>query len=191
MPWLIALGAILALGFFPLGVIGTYSNAGGELLLTVGPLKFRLYPRNKKPKLSKAQAAETEYMPKGEKGTLSDFLPIFKSILDLLGDLRRRLRVKRLEMKLIMAGEDPCDLAVGYGRAWAVLGNLQPLLDRLFVIRNKDLQILCDFTREQSQISARLELNITAGRLLGLTVRYGLRLLREYIIMKNHKKAVQ
>ena len=91
-------------------------------------------------------------------------------------------------MKLTMAGDDPCDLAVNYGRAWAALGNLEPQLDRLFIIKKKDLQIQCDFEETETKIAARLDLTITVGRLLGLTARYGFRVLREFLsIMKLRK----
>lgn len=59
-----------------------------------------------------------------------------KVALNFLGDFRRKLRVNRLELKLILAGGDPCDLAVNYGRAWTAVGNLMPQLERLFVIKN-------------------------------------------------------
>ena len=91
-------------------------------------------------------------------------------------------------MKLTMAGGDPCDLAVNYGRAWAALGTLEPQLDRLFVIKKKDLQILCDFEDSETKIAARLDLTITVGRLLWLIARYGVRVLREFLsIMKLRK----
>ena len=80
----------------------------------------------------KSVAPETEQV-KG--GSWTDFLPLVKAALDFLGDFRRKLRLNVLELKLIMAGGDPCNLAINYGRAWAAVGNLMPHLDRLFVIK--------------------------------------------------------
>ena len=93
-----------------------------------------------------------------------------------------------MELKLILAGDDPCDLAVNYGKAWAALGNLMPQLERVFIIKKRDLEVECDFTADQTLVFARLDLTITLGRLLHLIVVYGIRLLRQYLsIVKTRK----
>lgn len=101
-------------------------------------------------------------------GSWTDFLPLVKVVLDFLNGFRRKLRVNRLELKLIMAGDDPCDLAVNYGKAWAAVGNLMPQLERVFVIKKRDVEVECDFAASQTLVIARLDLTITLGRLLGL-----------------------
>ena len=141
---------------------------------------------------SKQQDAGTAENKKDEKkekgGSLLDFLPLVRVALDLLGDFRRKLRLDRLELKLIMAADDPCDLAINYGRAWAALGNLFPLLERAFVIKKRDIEVECDFTVSETLIIARLDITITLGRIIALVVRYGIRALREYLkIMKLRK----
>ena len=108
--------------------------------------------------------------------------------LDLLGDVRRKLRVRRLELLLVMAGDDPCDLAVNYGRAWAAVGNLMPQLERLFVIKKKDVQVACDFTADKTTVFARVDITITLGRLLALVTVYGIKALREWIKINNLRK---
>ena len=96
--------------------------------------------------------------------------------------------MNRLELKLVMAADDPCDLAVNYGRTWAAVGNLFPLLERIFVIKRRNVEVECDFTATQTLITARMDLTITLGRILSLGVRYGIRALREYLqIMKLRK----
>ncbi len=185
MWWLIALAAIVALAFLPLGIQAKYNAGGAAAWLILGPFRLVLYPskkQDKKPKKKTAQPKEKKSSGKKEKGgSFSDFFPLVDAVLDFLGDLLcRKLRVKKLQAKVIMAGDDPCDLAVNYGRAWAALGNLVPALERFFVIKKRDLQVECDFTAEKTLIDAHLELTITLGRLLHLGVRYGIRVLREY-----------
>lgn len=115
-------------------------------------------------RLKKAQGIEE---PKKEKGgSWTDFLPLVKELFRFLGDFRRKLRVDNLEMKLIMGGGDPCDLGINYGRAWAALGNLLPQLEKLFVIKKRNLEVECDFTASETLVIARLDLTITLGRLL-------------------------
>ena len=121
-------------------------------------------------------------------GSWTDFLPLVQVLLQFLDGFRRKLRVNRLELKLIMAGDDPCDLAVNYGKAWAAVGNLMPRLERVFVIRKRDVEVECDFTASSTLVIARLDLTITLGRLLGLVLVLAVRGLVKYIQILNKRK---
>ncbi len=198
MGWLIALAVILLLGILPLGASVKYDEDGPLVRVIAGPVRIQLFPAKKKtekaskPKKKKEKTHEQTSVankPKEKKGgKLTDFLPLVQVALDFLGDFRRKLRVNVLQMKLTMAGGDPCDLAVNYGKAWTALGNLMPLLDKWFVIKKRDLQVQCDFEGDDTRITARLDLTITLGRLLGLLVRYGFRALREFMKIMNKRK---
>ena len=123
-----------------------------------------------------------------EGGSWKDFLSLVPIVLDFLGDFRRKLRVNRLEMRLILAGGDPCDLAVNYGRAWIALGNLMPQLERVLVIKKRDVEVECDFMASQTLVTARVDLTITLGRFLTATCKFAFRALKEYLnIMKKRK----
>lgn len=132
-----------------------------------------------------AKQAE-EKIEKG--GSLRDFLPLMQLALDFLGDLRRKIRVDKLYTYIVLAGDDPCDLAVNYGRANAALGALIPHLERLFVIKKRDVKIDCDFETEHSFITADLQVTITFGRILMLFAIYGFRALREFMKIKKLRK---
>ena len=197
MGWLIALAVVIGLAVLPLGVSAKYDADGPLLRLIAGPVRITLFSGKKKVKKHKitkkkgdspkAVCAETE--ADGKKGgSVTDFIPLVRIGWDLLCDLRRKLRVRRLEVKLILAGSDPCDLAINYGRACAALGGLEPQLDRFFVIRKKDLQVECDFVEEKTKIYARADLTITLGRLLVLLARYGWRALCAFIKINNQRK---
>lgn len=209
MGWLIALAVLVLLAALPLGVSVKYDSGGPLVRLLVGPGKLTLYPRPKKKPKPEKKAPEKPAKPEKPKqeepklpqppkeeapkpqekgGRALDFLPLVKTALDLLGDFRRKLRVKNLELKLILAGNDPCDLAVNYGRANAAMGNLLPQLERLFVIKKRDIQVECDFTASETLVIARLDVTITLGRLLSLGVRYGLRALKEFLTIKKKRK---
>lgn len=120
----------------------------------------------------------------GDFGKLKTLLHL---IVPFLGDLRRKIRITRLQGYLLLAGGDPCDLAVNYGRAWAALGNLQALLNRAFVIKKQDLQVGCDFAGDNTLFYGRADITITLGRLLSLVLRYGWKLLKS----TKMKKAVE
>lgn len=197
---------LLALAILPLGIRVRYNEAGFLLRVIAGPLKITVFPRKKKPKKQKAkqkkQNAEksTESTdsgdnppqppkplpePKEKGGSLTRFLPLVRLGLKFLGDFRRKLRVDNLCLRLILAGDDPCDLAVNYGRVWAAASNLMPQLERLFVIKKRDIQVECDFTAEEISVIAHVDITITLGRLLTLAVVYGIRVLFEFLSMKR------
>lgn len=118
----------------------------------------------------------TDQKPKGKSpkagGSMLDFLPLLKVALELLDGLRRKLRVPRLEAHLVLAGDDPADLALNYGRACAAVANLIPRLERFLVIGKRDIQVSCDFAAEQTTIDVFAEIRITLGRLLWLVFYY-------------------
>lgn len=209
--WLIALAIIILLAVLPLGVSAKYDCGGPLVRVIAGPIRLTVFPLKKKEKKeSKAEKMaggkpekkdKTTSSPKSEEksekeeqkpptkgGSILDFLPLVQVAVDFLGDFRRKLRINHLDLKLILAGDDPCDLAVNYGRVWAAVGNLFPLLERAFVIKERDVEVECDFTSVETLVVARLDLTITLGRLLSLAVRYGIRALREFLKIKNKRK---
>ncbi len=191
MGWLIALAVLAGLAVLPLGILAVYHDPGPQVFLLLWPASLQVYPAKKKEKKQKAKRPAQKGAPKTKQekgGSLRDFSPLVDLLLDFLTQFRRKLRVDRLELKLILAGGDPSDLAQNYGRAWAAIGNLMPQLERFFVIKKRNIEAECDFTAEKTLIFARLELTITLGRLLALVAVHGFRLLREYLkIMKTRK----
>ena len=210
MGWWITLGIATLLAILPLGLWVSYDALGPLVKLVLGPVKVTVFPRpkkearTKKPKEKKPvtePAAEEENLPKppqppakkkspGEKGggSLTDFLPFVKLAFDFLGDFRRKLRMKQLYLRLIMAAEDPCDLAVNYGKTWTAVGNLLPALERWFVIKKRDVEVECDFTASETKVIARVEITITLVRLLSLVAVYAVRGLKELIVFRNKRK---
>ena len=109
-------------------------------------------------------------------------------MLDFVAAFGRKLRITHLQIKLILAGDDPAALAQNYGRAWAAIGNLFPLLDKAFVIKKRDLEVECDFLADQTTITARADMSITIGRILLLLAVQGVPVLRELMkILKLRK----
>ena len=135
-----------------------------------------------------ASSAAPEKEKKEKGGSILDFWPFVELGLELLGDLRRKLRLNRLKLHMTMAADDPCDLAVNYGRANAAMAALLAQLERLFVIKRRDVHVSCDFTADNTTILARLDLTITVGRLLSLVVGYGVRALKTYLSIQKKRK---
>ena len=195
--WLIALGILVLLAILPVGVCLIYNEDGLVLSLLLGAVKIKLFPKEIKQKKEKPKKKIKQNVKsnkpkiKTEKksgGKITGFLPLLDIGLKLLGSLRRKLRVNRLEINYIMAGSDPSDLGLHYGKAWASVGNIMPLLERIFVIKKRNVQVQCDFAAAATTIIARLDITITVARLVGITVKYGFQALREFLKIKNKNK---
>ena len=203
MGGLITLGILILLAILPLGATVRYNDAGVSLKIIAGPLRIGILPsKGSKPekkekakkkeasskKTTKKQPKTQEKKPKEKGGPITDFLPLVKVALDLLNSFRKKLRIRHLQLKMIMAADDPCDLAINYGRANAALGNLLPQLERCFVIKKRDVEIECDFEASQTLIIARADVTITLGWLLGIVIWYGVRGIKEFFQIKNKRK---
>ena len=209
MGWLIAFVIIFLLAILPLGASVLYDEDGPRVRIVAGPVKLQVFPMKKKPKKDKQKKekpknekkpkkAQAEGEPTEEQpepfpkpktgGSWTDFLPLVRIALDLLNDLRRKLRVDYLKLHMTMAGDDPCDLAVNYGRMNASLAGLITQLERFLVIKKRDVHIDCDFAASQTVILARLDLTITLGRILSIAAVYGIRALKTFLKIKKQRE---
>ena len=205
MGWFIALAILFLLAILPLGASVLYDEDGPRVRIVAGPVKFQVFPMKKKAKKDKPKKTKPKKEPKkkpatdGAKakkpapkpksgGSWTDFLPLVQVALDLHNDLRRKLRVNELKLHLTMAGDDPCDLAVNYGRMNASLAALLAQLERFLVIKKRDVHIDCDFTASETVILARLDLTITLGRILSIAVIYGVKGLMTFLNIKKQRE---
>ena len=188
MGWLIALAVVIAILFFPLGFSAIYRQNDPGVWLLIGPIHFRVYPEIRKKKKSVKSAPKKENKDFLKGGRYSDFLPVVRTLYAFLGEFRRRVRVKRLEFKLILAGEDPAALAINYGRAWAALGNVIPRLDRLFNIRKRNIEVECDFTAEETSVYARIDATLTLMRTVHLLSKHGIKIIKQLLELKKLRK---
>lgn len=196
------LGILLLLLCLPAGVHLRYSAAGMALKLVYGPIRLRLLPANGKKKKKKEKKPKEKPAPKEPEpvknateapkkgGNLKDLMEYVPIGLDLLNAIRRRLLMRKLVLLVNLAGNDPCDLALLYGKANAGVAGALPLLERCFRIRHRDVQVFCDFTADSTEVYAELEIVACPARLLAVLLRYGWKLLRTYLKQKS-KKAVQ
>lgn len=200
MGWIIALAILLLLAAIPLGASVRYDSDGIRVRIIAGFLRFTIIPlpqRKKKPPKKAKAAAQSPPKPKkssaqaDEKkkgGSWRDFLPLVRTGLDFLNQFRRKLRVNNLQLKLILAGDDPCDLAVNYGRAWAALGNLLPLLEKALVIKKRDCEVECDFTADETLVTAQMDVTIRLGQMVSMAAHYGIRVIKDLLVLKKKRK---
>ena len=192
--WMIVLLVLAVLDFIGCILVGVDVGFDGEvrLAIKIGFIRVRILPsKPRKPKKQKKK------QPAAKKPAAAPKKPLFsgdpkelRALLQLgvqtLGDLRRKLRVEVLTLFVYFGGgDDPAKNAIAYGRAWAVIGSITPLLDQLFVIQKRRIEPRFAPQEDKLRVEGRIVLTITIGRALALGIRAGLGFLR---IVSNKKK---
>ena len=178
---LLAIFVVLVLiGCIPVGVDARYSAEGVFLSAKIGPFLLQLLPqkpkkKKKQPKQQKkAEKAPAKAEPQEKKpnpllsGGVDGLIQLLNLAFDTLGNLRRKLRVNELTL-------------------YVHIGAITPSLERLFVIKKRDIRPALDYTISNTQVDAHLVTTITIGRSLALALRAGIRFLK---ILNERKKAV-
>lgn len=193
---LLILAVFFLIGCVPAGADVSWMGGVFTLQAKLGPFRMTLVPakakkrKKKKETAKKAESESTTQSPKPKlafSGGVSEIMELLDFALSVLGDLRRKIRVKHLTLHVRFgAGDDAAKTAIAYGRAWAAIGALFPCLERLFVIEKRDLGAELDYAcGEKMTVDARLVITITIGRALALALRAGVRFLKIY---KNWNK---
>ena len=196
--WMIVLLVLAVLDFIGCILVGVDAGFDGELRLSlkIGFIRVRILPsKPKKPKKQKMKqpaakkpAQKPAAAPKKPlfSGDPKDLRALLQLGVQTLGDLRRKLRVEVLTLFVYFGGgDDPAKNAIAYGRAWAVIGSITPLLDQLFVIQKRRIEPRFAPQEDKLRVEGRIVLTITIGRALALGIRAGLGFLR---IVSNKKK---
>lgn len=201
MAWIVTGVLLVLLAVMPIRIMIGYSMQAVSLRLRIGFLTFSILPHktkaNKKKKDKETNQSDkpvTTHTKQGknkQKTGVKEYLPILRIVLDLLLRLRSKLVMKQLKFVLILSGDDPCDLAVLYGRTQAAAAVLFGQIESAFHIKKRDIRIECDFTAEKTLLDGFADISIGFGKLLYLAVKYGIMILREYLTILKNKKAVQ
>lgn len=175
--WIVlgVLAAIILLLQIPVRARAEY-DGDLRVWLCVLFLRVKLLPRTEKPKKEKKEKPpKAEEKPKEEKpkrklapSTLLDYA---KLGAELLGDLRRKIRIYDLTVRATFGGKDAADAALNYGRAWAAIGAVTPLLERTFRIKKRDLSAQYDETKDKIELYARAEAGISPAQVITLALK--------------------
>lgn len=188
------LGVLLLVLLLPLGVKIRYEENGLTVQLLFGPVHYRIYSgkrkekkekvkKESKPKEVKKAVQEVKESPR-KGGKLSELKKYIPTAMEFLNAIRKRLVLRKLTLLVNLAGDDPCDLALNYGRANGAIGGGMALLEQAFRVKKRDVQVFCDFLAEETEVYLNMEITGCTGRLLGVLIRYGLKLLK---ILMNEK----
>lgn len=199
--FLLIVGLLVFVLAIPAGVRVRHCQEGFSLSILYGPFEIRLIPSKKKVKKKKTgkkrkSKAKTPERPKvkrekpdsakkgGSISALMEYVPIVK---DLLNGIRIRLYARKVVIYVNLAGDDPCDLALQYGKTAAAVGCVLPFLERFIRIRKRDIQVFCDFTALETTVYLDIALVISPVRLIWLVLRQGVRFLKTFMKQKSSK----
>lgn len=220
MVLLLIFGILFLIGCIPVGVDAAYLGGSFTLKVKIWLLRLQILPaKPKKPKMEKASAAKDRKKPAGGKdkapdakeaqtadgaempaqeppkktfltGGVQEILDLARLAADTLGNLRRKLRMEELMLRVRFGGgDDAAKTAILYGRAWAVIGALLPCLERIFVIKKRDIGAELDYNvDEKMAVDAHMVLTITIGRALALALRAGIGFLKIYQAYQDKNK---
>ena len=190
---LLILAVFFLIGCIPVGADVSYLGGVLTVKAKIGLLRLTLLPKKPKKPQKQKKSKKSKKKPKPEKpkekkkpqplsGGISGVMELLQFACDTLGDLRRKLRMERLELHVRFgAGDDAAKTAISYGRAWALIGTMLPMLERIFVIKERDIGAELDYNKEEKMtLDARLCITITIGRTLALALRAGIRFLKIY-----------
>jgi len=124
--------------------------------------------------------------PKKKKLTLGELLPFAQLALRVVGSLPRKLLVRELYLHAVFGGKDAAGAAIGYGRAWALIGAALPPLERCFRIRKRDVGVELDCDRTAPGLFARLDIRMRVGTAVLLAVSAAAR--AAVIFLQNKRK---
>ena len=191
---LIILAVLFLLSLLRLGGIVRYGPEGLTVKLIAGPLRIGVLPpkpkkkprkprKEKPPKGKKARHKKPsgeEKPPEEKAGTVGRLMKLLPTVAEAAGTLKRKISIDRLSLSVVWGGEDTAAVALGYGRANALLGMIWPLLDNNFKVKNCDFRVDLDYGKTRPELTLDAALTMTVGQLLAFGIYYGVKLLMNW-----------
>ena len=102
--------------------------------------------------------------------------------------VHRKLTVKVFRIRARLAGGDPAKVAESVGRAWEIIGITNPILDRAFRVKRRDIVVYPDFMAAKTDLLAELELRLRVGGVILIALKYGFKALKLLLAQKKAAK---
>ncbi len=211
MVFLIILGVLVFLialiMIIPIGFDAGYEQGKIHAAVKAAGVKIQLFPRRKKPdsgepkppkkkKEKKPKKARKAKEPKEEKPkekkrldiTLEEILDLLKAVLDGITYFNDRIRVDRFVLHLTVAGYDPYNVAMAYGRINAWLSGCAPLFKKLNA-KNSDVWTAVDFIDDWPHVDFAIAMSFRIGTLFAMGIRTGVGALK--VLLRRKKRIKQ
>lgn len=179
---LMLLGAVLlvcaVLLLIPVSVHISYEQGVLRICLRYASKRIGLFPSKESVEGAEiaAEKPKKERKPKKQGGKPNreqivyslEVLP--RVLLRALRRTGRRIVVTPLKLHVLVAGSDPADTAVLYGRLQGVLAALLPPLHRAVKIREQDIELFPDFCEDKMDLIADVGIRIRPWDILVIAV---------------------
>lgn len=156
------LAVILLLVFLPTCFVLQYSDSGVIIYLRLfGIFKINLTKDDSKTKKKKYKTKKKEEKSSIEKKdkkklSLSDCLDniqiIFRIALRTLGEFCKHFKMYKCKAHILVAGDDPADVALEFGLVNASIYSILSLLEDKIKIKKKDICVFYDYDSENSKV---------------------------------------
>ncbi len=181
---LILLGVTLVIDFLiaitRVGARAVLEEGVFSLTVLAGPVKLRLLPKGeKKPakpgrekpekraKKSKEKKEAGEEKPKPKIEISFELITtVLSAVGELLGRLRRKIRIDRLTVHYTAASDDPAKAAMTFGYASAGVNALMPVVENIFRVKERDVGVSVTFDTDQSDIFVDAQLTLAIWEIL-------------------------
>ena len=149
--------------------------------------------KKKKQKQAQSLIAKPPEPPKPKKplrDKISELIPWAKLAVRFVGEFfHRKLTVKRLRIRAVLAGGDPAKTAQSVGKAWETIGVALPILERAFRIKERKIAVYPDFSASKTDLDAELEIRLRIGGVVLLALKYAGKAVALLVRQKREKKA--
>ncbi len=184
--WIVAGGILLLLALLLCAPVCANIVYDGEFTADVSYifLKFRVFPAKPKDETKKKKKPkETKKKEPEEKETLGEKLEklqkTVESVKELMAAAKGPLRLLlksialfRLELRIVIAGEDAAKTGESYGKLCAVTYPLAEQLRRIKRPWHEDISICPDFIRQDSSVNARAKLGIMPVSVIAAVIAF-------------------
>lgn len=201
----IVLAALVLLALLPVSVELRYD---GEVMvaLRLGPVGVTLLPKKarksgeEKPKKEKKKKPKKEKKPKQEPdaeqpkkklsvgGTVEAAKPLIRVAVDALKCFRHMLLFRDLTVHVTAGASDAASAAIAYGRAWAAIGVLTPMIDSVFHVRRRDCQAFVDFEDPKMRVLLHAHVTMALWQIVSFAVVYGVRGAAAFVKFQKKRK---
>ncbi len=165
----------------PVRVRAAYDQGDLTVKLRFGPVKLQIFPRpervEKPEKKPESQPKKKKEKPEKTKAkinreqifyALEKLPPIFGRVLKRTG---KSIRIEPLKVYVLVAGYDPADTALLYGRLEAALAVGLPALRKAVKVRDEDVRLYVDFSERQVKLIAAVGVMLRPWSLAAAGVR--------------------
>ena len=153
-------------------------------------MRLSLFPGKKepvgdRPEEKKKPEKEPKPKKKGRRINREQILYALETLPPILGRALRRtgrsIRIRPLKIYVLVAGYDPADTALLYGRLEAALHGGLPLLRQAVRISEEDVRLYLDFTKRQMDVIADVGVSLRPGSLAWVGLRAAASLVKWFL----------